>query len=396
MGTTPKTRLPQGKIAVLGLITIAVYGSWTYSFGVLLDPIVADTGWPEVGVVAAFSISAAIAGVGSMMGGWALDRWGSRAVFSAAATIGTLSFLVAARADSYLVFAVFAAIGGGVFGSLGFYHVTQTIAARIGGPASPRAITTLTVWGAFAGVIYLPLTARLTELLGWRPTLALVTGSGGALLAVGAVIVSTPPGPGDRVKFRVGMKEVVTVPGAPSFMLAVALAGIAISVLVVYQVPLMTSAGLSLAMASFIAGARSLAQLLGRLPLAPIVDHFGSNRAIQLSFGAIAAGCLIVIVAGTPLVGAAFAVVAGFGIGSMSPLIGINSVDIFPEQRLGVGRGTVAAAGSAAGAVGPLLGSAAVAVTGSRASAAVVAAIAGIAAMLAIRTARPPGRNPAV
>lgn len=387
MLNSPRSGTPHFKIAILGLITIAVYGCWTYSFGVLLDPIVLDTGWPELGIVAAFSISAAIAGIGSILGGWVLDRWGSRIVFIVAAVSGTTLFWLAAHSATAAGFALFSSAGGGIFGALGFYHVTQTVVARIGGPSISRSITTLTVWGAFAGAIYLPLTAQLNEAVGWRNTLAIITTSAGVLLAVGAFAVSTNPDQQHRVSFITGLRETISIPGARPFMLAVALAGVSISVLVVYQVPLMTAAGLALGTASFLAGARSLGQLLGRVPLAPIIRRLGANKAMQLSFAAIAAGCLIVIVAGSVVMGVLFAVVAGFGIGSMSPLVGINSVAIFSDSRLGVGRGTVAAAGSAAGAVGPLLGSGAVAITGSRSAAAVVAAGAGFAAVLAMRSA---------
>ncbi len=34
-------------IGILGVLTIFAYGSWYYSFGVLLDPIRIDTGWRE-------------------------------------------------------------------------------------------------------------------------------------------------------------------------------------------------------------------------------------------------------------------------------------------------------------------------------------------------------------
>jgi len=32
-------------ISALGIATIAAYGTWFYAFGVLLDPIILDTGW---------------------------------------------------------------------------------------------------------------------------------------------------------------------------------------------------------------------------------------------------------------------------------------------------------------------------------------------------------------
>lgn len=45
--------MPRARVAMLGIITIAVYRSWLYSFGVLLAPIIADTGWSETAVAEA-------------------------------------------------------------------------------------------------------------------------------------------------------------------------------------------------------------------------------------------------------------------------------------------------------------------------------------------------------
>ena len=383
---TPRAqkRIPHAKVAVLGLITISVYGSWSYGFGVYLDPLVADTGWSEAGVVAVFGASAAIAGFGAAIGGWVLDSWGSRVVFGVGAVVGTTAFLGASAASSFSSFAALAAVGGGVFGALGFYHVTQTVAARLGGESSDRAITALTVWGAFAGVIYLPLAAWLIEYSGWRMALALLTGSAGACLTVGSVFVESGRSQRKRPSLWAGVRDAVRSRDSRRFIISVSLAGIAVSVLVVYQVPLMVGAGLSLGVASGIAGARSLAQLLGRLPLRMVLDRMGKLTAIRLSFLAIGLGSLLAVVAGNLLLGVVFAVVAGFGVGSMSPLVGIFSVEIFPSGQLGVGRGTVAAAGSATSAMGPLLGSLAVALTDSRSAAAILGAAAAVAAVVFI------------
>ena len=188
---TEVATIPRGKVAVLGLITIAVYGSWFYAFGVLLDPIIADTGWSEPAVAAVFSSSALIAAVGSLTGGWLLDRLGSRIVFAAAAVIGGISFWLAAGAASPSAFAVFGAVGGGVFASLGFYHVTQTSAVRISPGAEDRAIAVLTIWGAFASAIYIPAAAALVESVGWRSTLRVLAGSAVVCLLLGALAIDT-------------------------------------------------------------------------------------------------------------------------------------------------------------------------------------------------------------
>ena len=165
---TVGTRLPRMRIGVLGVITIASYGCWFYAFGVLFDPIIADTGWSEPALASAFSASILIGGLGSMAGGWSLDRFGSRSVFAVAAAVTLVAFQFAAGAADVLTFAIAAAIGGGTIGALGFYHITQTAAVRISSNTSDRAIAVLTIWGAFASAVYMPIAAFLVEPLGWR------------------------------------------------------------------------------------------------------------------------------------------------------------------------------------------------------------------------------------
>jgi hypothetical protein len=63
------------------------------------------------------------------------------------------------------------ATGCGVIAALGFYHVTQPAAIRVAPGASERAVVWLTILGAFASPIFLPLTAALVDAMGWRDTL---------------------------------------------------------------------------------------------------------------------------------------------------------------------------------------------------------------------------------
>ena len=352
---TDVATIPKGKVAVLGLITIAVYGSWFYAFGVLLDPIIVDTGWSEPTVAAVFSSSAVIAAVGSLTGGWLLDRLGSRVVFALAAVIGGASFMIAASASSAAAFTVFGAIGGGVFASLGFYHVTQTSAVRVSPGAEDRAIAVLTIWGAFASAIYIPTAAALVEAFGWRPTLRVLALSAAVPLLTGAVFIDTKQRHGQAPvgifgELRGGLVE----PRALRFMASQALAGLGVGTILVYQVPAMTSAGLALGAASFWAGFRGFAQLGGRVPLMPIVGRFGVAGSLRVAYAAIAVGAFALAFAGTTLLAAVYAVFAGFGIGAVSPLVGMHSKSVFGERALGTAMGLLSLVFMLANAAGPL------------------------------------------
>lgn len=378
--------IPKGRIAVLGLITIAVYGSWFYSFGVLLDPIIEDTGWSEPTVAAVFSSSSLIAGLGAVGGGWLLDRWGSRLVFAVAAVVGGGSLVLAAGATTPATFGLFGALGGGVLASLGFYHVTQTVAVRVSPGSEDRAIAVLTIWGAFASVVYLPLAAWLVTQYDWRMTLRILGLSASLALLAGVIAASSHRrhgGDAHRVFRDVG--SAVRSGRAIRFMASQALAGIAVGTILVYQVPAMTAAGLALGAASFWAGLRGFAQLGGRLPLMPLIRRFGVPTSLRIAYAAIAVGSLALAFSGNQLLAGVYAVFAGFGIGAVSPLVGMHSKDVFGQASLGTAMGVVSLVFHVANAAGPL-GAAWIAdSTGSRAIPVAISGVVMLGAALVIR-----------
>lgn len=382
-------RIPSVRIALLGIITITVYGSWYYSFGVLLDPIIADTGWSEAALTSTFSVSALVAGVGSVAGGWLLDRMGTRFVFGLAAVVATVGLGIATSTESIFVFAVAGAAGGGALGALGFYHVTQTAAVRISPQSSTRAIAVLTIWGAFASAIFLPLAAWLVQATDWRVTLRILTASAVVALIVGAISVNTKTEqmPATRLVWS-ELRSALRSAATRGFIVAQGLVGISVSILLVYQVPAMTAAGLTLASASFWAGFRGFAQLGGRLPLIPMVSRLGAANSLRLAYAAIVIGMLLLTVASTPFVAAVFAVVAGFGIGASSPLVGMYSRDVFGAASLGTAMGLLSLVFLVVGAIGPAAAGWIAAATGSRALPVALGAVVAAAAIPLIRPVR--------
>lgn len=381
--------IPRGRIAVLGLITIAVYGAWFYSFGVLLDPIVEDTGWSETAVAAVFSTSSLVAGLGALAGGWVLDRWGSRLVFAVAAVVGGGALALAAWATTAAAFALAGAIGGGVLAALGFYHVTQTVAVRVSPGSEDRAIAVLTIWGAFASVVYIPASAWLVTRFDWRVTLLTLAVTTAVALLVGAATIDTRPR-GDVSRspvFRdIGRRSLLTGP-ARRFLISQGLAGIGVGTILVYQVPAMTAAGLALGAASFWAGFRGFAQLGGRLPLMPIVRRFGVANSLRIAYAAIAVGSIALAFSGNQWLAATYAVAAGFGIGAVSPLIGMHSKNVYGEASLGTAMGLVSLVFHVANAVGPVAAAIVSDATGSRAIPVAVSGGIMVVAALVVRSA---------
>lgn len=358
-------RFPFETISLLGLVTIAAYGTWYYSFGVLLDPILEDTGWPERWVTGSFAVSAGLGGILAPVAGRQLDRVGSRRLFLLAAILSSLGLGIASTATSIPVFLAGSVVGGASLSALGFYHVTQTTAVRVAPSTPTRAIAVLTIYGAFASAIYLPLAAALVNATDWRVTLRVLVAITASILVLATVFVRERARP-ERDLVGPRFRETLQRPEVRRYAIATAGIGIAAGIVLVYQVPLMVGAGLPLGTASALAGARGAAQLGGRLPLTWIVARFGSRGGLQLAFGSIAVGSVMLAGSGRIPIALIFVVVAGFGIGATSPLQGIYTSELVEPAQLGASMGTIGMIFGLSGAIGPAMVGILADLTGSR------------------------------
>ncbi|MEZ5342971.1 MAG: MFS transporter [Acidimicrobiales bacterium] len=361
-------------VASLGLLTIATYGAWAYGFGVLLPGMTES--FPDGGRVLPFGFSGAqlLAGVSGPIIGRTLDRYGS-AVIGAIGLVGGLVFVAGGLQQSLAMFVICYVIGGGLIGAAGFYSITQTVVARLSPGAVNEAITRLTIWGAFASPIFVPALAWIADGHGWRSAHVL---SGLLVIALFAWMMATVrtvvQADRERRSFVSTLRAELRRPGVPVFLAATVLGTVAAQALIVYQVPLLISAGLGLTTASTYAGARGLAQLLGRLPLAIVVRRIGLSASLGGAYLCLVAAALVVLVADVMPAAVAFAILGGVSIGANSALLGMRGHQLFTAADLGAAMGAMALVNGLAAAVGPAVGGLLLAGSGSKAVAALVVA----------------------
>lgn len=366
---------------VLGLLSVAAFGAWFYGYGVLVEPIRRTTGWSEATLGTAFGGSLLLTGIGATVGGRILDRRGSRSLFAVAAALTAVFGGAASLATDPVVFAVTAVVGGGVIGGAGYYHATQAVIARLAPDQRAKGITSLTLWGAFASPVFLPLMGWLVGAVGWRPTLRIAIA-----LVVLAFLAAAFLLPDVRPEVATtSLREAVTVALHDRTVRAVFLAGLAAgaasSLLLLYQVPAMVGAGLALTTASTLAGARGLVQLAGRLPLPAVIGRIGSRRALRGAYLLTAVSALLLVVAGSIATALLFTVTAGVAIGALAAAEGIYAAEVVDTRTLGTALGLHSLLRGIGSAVAPVAGGFVVDATGSRsvvlmgaAAAAVVAA----------------------
>ena len=376
--------VPHVTIAALGLVTIVAYGSAFYAFGVLLGPILDDSGWSEAVVAGSFSASTLIGAFGAAIAGRFVDAIGARTVILVGGLAGCAALAAASIAPNLLGFAVAYAIGGGLVSATGFYHVTQAAAARASAGNPARGIMLLTLYGAFAGPIYLPITGFLVEATDWRLTLALLAGASalGFVLAALAVPRGERAPPGDEPP--PSLRAALAAPHARALLLSQLIGGIALGTLIVYQVPLMVAAGLPLSTAASVAGVRGFAQFGGRVAIIPIVPRVGSRLVLTASYVLVGLSALLLAVSGNVPVALIYVIIAGVAVGVWSPIAAVYAHEIFPPERVATLLGTQRMIGGFGGAIGPLVAGIVAESTGSRAPTIVIIVVGALAGAIAL------------
>jgi MFS family permease len=384
-------RLPLVPTVALGLLSIVAFGAWFYGYGVLVEPIRTDTGWSEGLLGGTYGASLLVTGVAGTLVGHALDARGSRMTFVVLGFATTGVLLAASVAQDAWVFAGLGALGGGLVGAGGYYNATSAVMARLVPSERAHGITVLTLFGAFASPIFLPLIGWVVTRVGWRPTLrglAIAVGVSYLLCAVG--VPDVRPEEVERPPFVQALREAVAGRSRVAMVVAVMVAGATSALIIVQQVPAMTDAGMALATASAFAGARGLLQLVGRLPLAPVVVRFGARVTLRGSYALMGVGALLLIGAGDVVQASLYALVAGVGIGAMSAVESIYAADVYEGPSMGTHLGVLGMLRGVGGAVGPTLGGLAVDLTGSRTVTLVLSAAGAlVAAGVLVRSSEP-------
>jgi predicted MFS family arabinose efflux permease len=207
---------------------------------------------------------------------------------------------------------------------------------------------------------------------------------GGALAGVALKRRSASIEHGPSTKPITALREALRSPVVRRMFVAYIIGGIAFSTVLVYQVPIMTHAGLSLGLAGTLAGFRGLCQILGRVGLTRSLNRWGSGPLLLVAY-TLSGGGVLLLLSGSVAAAVAFAVVAGAGFGAMSPLQAIHSRERFAAADLGLLMGMQGAVVGLAGGIGPLLGGAMRDATGSWTWVVVAAAVALALAALQMR-----------
>ena len=339
-------------VVALGITQITGWGTSYYCLGVLAGSISRDMGWSRGFVFLGFTVALLAMGVVSSPVGRAIDRYGGRVVMTLGTLLVSAGLLALAHVHgeaAYLAVWVFLGLGM----RLCLYDAAFAALVQVAPSRGRKAISYLTLFGAFASSVFWVVGQALNERVGWRQTLV--------LFAVINLVVCLPLHWFGLARRETSPGAAAPTPASPAsadgpplegrarsiaivlFTLIMSLNGFVFGVISVQLVPLLEAAGLATAAAVWVASLKGVAQFGGR-----VVEIVFARDLRAITVGRIAVWILppslLLLLLGTgslPLV-VAFTLLMGASQGVITIVRGAVPLALFGAQGYGAVLGVIA------------------------------------------------------
>jgi MFS family permease len=338
-------------VNTLGITQITAWGTSYYCLGVLAKPIVAETGWAMSTVFLGFTVALLVMGFISTWVGRLIDWIGARTVMSIGTIVVSAGLLALSQVRdqaSYLM--AWAVIGVGMRCCL--YDAAFAALVQVAPTRGRKAISYLTLYGAYASTVFWVIGHYLNEGYGWRGTLMIFAAINLAIclplnwiglsrreakedatVATGAP--TSPDGPALEGRMR--------VVGIALFALIMSLNGFVFGVISLQLVPLLEAAGLVGASAVWVASLKGHGQFAGRL----VEIFFGRNlkamAVARIAIGVVPAALLLLFFArGELWLLVAFTLLLGASQGVITIVRGAVPLALFGAKGYGAVLGVIA------------------------------------------------------
>ncbi|WP_183043506.1 MFS transporter [Alicycliphilus denitrificans] len=157
-------------VVCLGLSQLVAWGTMHYLIAVFGRPIGQEMGWSAAFVQGGFSLALVVMGSASALAGRWIDAQGGRAAMMTGCWIGAAGCaLLTTTTGAAQYLAGWALLGLGM--RLALYDAAFAALAHLGGAASKRAMSQITLFGGLASTVFWPLGQALAQALGWRGAL---------------------------------------------------------------------------------------------------------------------------------------------------------------------------------------------------------------------------------
>ena len=384
-----------GIVGALSITETISWGILYYAFAVFLLPMQRELGYSAAQLTGAFSLALLVSAVAGIAVGRHLDRQSPRTVMTAGSVAGVLLVLAWSQVHGLLAFYALW-VGIGVVMAAVLYEPAFTVLAKWFPRSAERrrAMTAMTLAGALASFIFLPLAQALIDAHGWRDALLALA----AILALGTVplhAVALRQAPAvDAAEHPRPSASAGEALRSPSFWLlsgAFFLATGAAIAVTVQGIPFLIERGYSTAFAAFSIGVIGVSQIPGRLLFTPLAERLPHPWGTVALVALIAAGIgLIVGVDATAAVITGL-ILLGMGNGMATLARATVIADRYGAAAYGTIASVAASATIGARAAAPVAAAAYASVVGYGTLLVTLAAIAVLAALLAFVSERGAG-----
>jgi sugar phosphate permease len=296
-----------------------------YAFAVFLVPMQEELGWSRTAVTGAYSLGLLVSGLAAPLVGRWLDWHGPRGLMTLGSIAGAALLLMWASVEDLLVFyLVWVGIGLAMAATL--YEPAFAVLAKWFERGRARALLLVTLTGGLASTIFLPLSAWLVEVQGWREALftlaailALLTILPHALVLrrrpedLGLLPDGIEPTHSPREETARALNEPRAEPRSvplgvalrgPAFWLlaaALSLGTLSQAAIYVHLIPYLAEKGYGLGSAATLTGLIGASQVLGRLVLTFLEDRLPRDAMMAGIFALQAVALVVLIASQSPL-----------------------------------------------------------------------------------------------
>lgn len=299
-------------VIALAITETISWGIVYYAYSVIITTLKAEFGWTRAQVTGAFSLALLISGGMAVPVGFWLDRYSPRELMTIGSIVATTLMFVLSRVQTltqlYLVW-----IGLGITAATILYEPAFVVVAKWFEHRRSTALMVITLAAGFASTIFLPLTAWLVGLYGWRqamvwlamilavttiPLHALILRRSPAHMELSDDGQLSPPSqePSPSAQTEITLGRVLRNPVFWSLSIALSLGSMAAIGIRVHIIPFVEDQGFSPEYAAWIGGLIGAMQVFGRILYAPTGGKFSSSTMMILIFGlqAVALGILLI------------------------------------------------------------------------------------------------------
>ncbi|MFL2626811.1 MAG: MFS transporter [Dehalococcoidia bacterium] len=361
-------------IAFTGFFQL-VWVSGTIFFGMsaFIDPIADQYGWSRAAMAGAISLQRTESGIVGPFVGPLIDRFGARLPIFFGTILTTIGFFWLARTDGSIVnfYFAFGTIALGV--SIGSVITTTTV---IGNWFIRYRSTALTIGflGTGLGGFLIPLLVWGIKVYGWSNILDIIAVVN---LFVGLIVLAFmrhkpeqygeyPDGINPEAtnsglqrqntteEISLSTKEILKQKSFWLINLSFGITGIALSTVMVFAIPNLSSIGFDPIIGAYVLTATSVLLFIGRLIIGFLADTFNKRYLLCLTFALIGFGTLLFGLITEPWHIIIFVILYGVGHGGTVPVRFAYLADMYGRKSYGTVIGITTTTGAIFGIIGPI------------------------------------------